>query len=146
MLFLALFTYGYGQWAMLSFWQLKLGTSREHFTCTWYTPLWLHSGFEHNTEGLTWWVLQSLDHNDWPFPKESGDIFSIQKCLLKLCYLFSIVFQNVDAQITQLYVQYDRQCELMSRLHDGVAALPVILTQLQDLTDVLGMLTVSLWS
>lgn len=48
--------------------------------------------------------------------------------------------EDVDGLITSLYVDYDRQCETLNKLHDTVAELPVILTQLQDLTDVLANL------
>ncbi|KAK3086922.1 hypothetical protein FSP39_025508 [Pinctada imbricata] len=48
--------------------------------------------------------------------------------------------EEVDSQITKLYVHYDRQCEIMTRLHEGIAGLPVILNQLQELTDVLANL------
>lgn len=48
--------------------------------------------------------------------------------------------EDVDGLITSLYVDYDRQCETLTKLHDTVAELPVILTQLQDLTDVLANL------
>ncbi|KAJ8303412.1 hypothetical protein KUTeg_019808 [Tegillarca granosa] len=48
--------------------------------------------------------------------------------------------EDVDGLITSIYVDYDRQCETLNKLHDTVAELPVILTQLQDLTDVLANL------
>lgn len=52
--------------------------------------------------------------------------------------LYLLLLQDVDGLITSLYVDYDRQYETLTKLHDTVAELPVILTQLQDLTDVLG--------
>ncbi|OWF55238.1 dysbindin protein homolog [Mizuhopecten yessoensis] len=48
--------------------------------------------------------------------------------------------QNVDSQITQLFVTYDRQSEILGQLHLAVADLPVILHKLQELTDVLASL------
>ncbi|XP_060074541.1 dysbindin-like [Ylistrum balloti] len=48
--------------------------------------------------------------------------------------------ENVDSQITQLFVTYDRQAEVLSQLHSTVADLPVILNKLQELTDVLASL------
>ncbi|XP_033754569.1 dysbindin protein homolog [Pecten maximus] len=48
--------------------------------------------------------------------------------------------ENVDSQITQLFVTIDRQAEMLGQLHTTVADLPVILNKLQELTDVLASL------
>lgn len=48
-------------------------------------------------------------------------------------------FKNVDGQITELYVRYDKQQEVMSRLHESVVALPMLVTQLEQATDLLGL-------
>lgn len=48
--------------------------------------------------------------------------------------------ENVDSEITQLFVTIDRQTDLLSQLHTTVADLPVILNKLQELTDVLASL------
>lgn len=48
--------------------------------------------------------------------------------------------ENVDGQITELYVRYDKQQEVMSRLHESVVALPMLVTQLEQATDLLASL------
>lgn len=48
--------------------------------------------------------------------------------------------EDVDNMITELYVKYDRQQEVMSRLHDAVVALPILVSQLQQATDLLASL------
>lgn len=48
--------------------------------------------------------------------------------------------ENVDGQITELYVRYDRQQEVMSRLHESVVALPMLVSQLEQATDLLASL------
>ncbi|XP_048778725.2 dysbindin protein homolog [Ostrea edulis] len=48
--------------------------------------------------------------------------------------------EEVDILVNKLYVEYDRQNEILGKLHEGVKTLPLILTQLQSLTDVLAIL------
>ncbi|XP_061197626.1 dysbindin-like isoform X2 [Saccostrea echinata] len=48
--------------------------------------------------------------------------------------------EEVDVLVNKLFVEYDRQNEVLGRLHEGAKALPLILSDLQNLTDVLAVL------
>nr|XP_022342000.1 dysbindin protein homolog isoform X1 [Crassostrea virginica] len=48
--------------------------------------------------------------------------------------------EEVDVSINNLYVEYDRKNEVFGKLHECVKALPLILSDLQSLTDVLATL------
>lgn len=48
-------------------------------------------------------------------------------------------FQEVDVLINNLFVEYDRKNEVLGKLHESVKSLPLILSELQSLTDVLGL-------
>lgn len=48
--------------------------------------------------------------------------------------------EEVDVLINNLFVEYDRKNEVLGKLHESVKSLPLILTELQSLTDVLATL------
>ena len=50
----------------------------------------------------------------------------------------SMFLQNIDVEISKLYVYYDRQSELLATFHENCASFPVIINQLQEITDSLG--------
>ena len=58
--------------------------------------------------------------------------------VIDLMKYFIFEFQEVDVSINNLYVEYDRKNEVFGKLHECVKALPLILSDLQSLTDVLG--------
>lgn len=49
-----------------------------------------------------------------------------------------ICLQNVDVQIGELFVKFDRQAEVLMKLHEEASKLPLLLQQLQNITDSLG--------
>lgn len=48
--------------------------------------------------------------------------------------------EEVDVLINNLFVEYDRKNEVLGKLHESVKSLPLILSELQSLTDVLATL------
>lgn len=48
--------------------------------------------------------------------------------------------EEVDVSINNLFVEYDRKNEVLGKLHESVKSLPLILSELQSLTDVLATL------
>lgn len=47
-------------------------------------------------------------------------------------------FQDVDIQIGSMFIQCDKQCEILTQLHQEVSHLPTLISQLQAITDSLG--------
>lgn len=46
--------------------------------------------------------------------------------------------QDADIDIGKLYIYYDRQSEVLTRFHEQCASFPVIINQLQEITDLLA--------
>lgn len=57
-------------------------------------------------------------------------------CLQHITVIF--ILQDSDSQITELYIRYDRQQEMMSQLHESLVSLPILVSHLQQATDLLG--------